>query len=328
MNLEKYDELSKLLQFDEEYESKIFLPNEIFSDLANSNEFKTANHRAFAFSYIYLTTWLYRYCKYSNSTEIINQRKLKEILGYSPDDKRTNYLIKKNGLLEQLDYLKTTTNFPISWEFEGTAYDDNDNLLPIEFEMYHDLKEYDPYLYGVLNMGKNFNIKYPVKAFHRNGNENELDGTFYNFERTFLIPFEVFLYCMSNEEVGTVGFYLYSYIKMNNQKFDEGYNISYVKLANNLKLTETTTKKYMAVLKKYKMVKFYHRQEFFVYGLEKSKRRSNSYYANEAELFTGKPISYDKIKVLSMEEYDKILEERGEKIEQSKVDIPLDMLPF
>lgn len=331
MEIEKYDELSKFLQFDEEYESKIFLPNEIFEDLTNSNEFKATNDISFAYSYIYLVTWLYRYCKYSETTETINQRKLKEILGYSPTNKKIDYIIKKNGLLEEIGYLKTTTNYPVYWDFEDGNYDNDDNLIGVTFETYNDLKEQESESFMVknLNMGKNFNVKYPVKSFHRNGNEEELDGTFYNVEKTFLIPFEVFLYCMANKEIGTIGFYLYSYIKMYNQKFDDSFNASLGRLIRELRIKGRTLNKYMAGLKKYKMVKFWHNQDFFASNLEEENRKPNSYIANDHVLFTGKPIVYDRIKVISEKEYEKMKEEKKiNKIEQSKVDIPMEMLPF
>lgn len=310
--MKTYEELLELLQFDEEKESKIFLPNEIFEDLLNENRIKSISHRAFAYSYIYLVTWLYRYCKYSETTETIDQRKLKDILGLHPEGKSVNYLISKNGLLEQLGYLKTTTNYPVSWIFEDGNYDNDDNLIGVTFETYNDLKD-SSFMHENLNMGRNFNIKYPIKAFHRNGNEEELDGTFYNFESTFLVPFEVFLYCMSNEEVGTMGFYLWSYLKMKSQIFVNGYDASIERLERETGLKNRTVVKYISILKKYRMVKFWHNQDFFAPNLEKEKRKSNTYLANDYDLFSDKPVTYEKIKFVTEDEYNKIKDNKGNK---------------
>jgi hypothetical protein len=187
------NEIQELLQYYEK-ESKVFMPNEIFIDLKGA--VYNSPHLAFAYSYTYLVTWLYRYAKHMSKDGLIDNGKLKEILGYNAITKGLDYLTKKNGLLDQLGCTETVKDFPTLWTFE-----DGD----LEFEMYSENKE----MLTTWNLPGKYSIKYPVKAFHRY-DEDVLDGTFYEIASTHCIPFEVFMFCMSNNLIGTIGFYLYS----------------------------------------------------------------------------------------------------------------------
>src|SRR5690606_36182906 len=84
------------------------------------------------------------------------------------------------------------------------------------------------------NVPSNFRSKYPVRAFNRYIFDPDMkedyeqgyeDGTFFEVDNTHLIPFESFLFCMSNKELGCIGFYLYSFLKSKNQLFKSGYDI-------------------------------------------------------------------------------------------------------
>lgn len=112
----KYEQLEELLQYHEK-ESKIFMPNEIFDDLKGA--IPDSPHIAFAYSYTYLAAWLYRYSKHISPTEgFIDNVKMKQILGYNENYKKLDYLIKKNGLLDQLGYTETVKDFPTSWTYD------------------------------------------------------------------------------------------------------------------------------------------------------------------------------------------------------------------
>jgi len=115
-----YAEMEQLLQFNE-HESKIFMPNEIFGDLQKNID--NPSHIAFAYSYIYFVTWAYRYAKYGTVNELIDQKFIKKILGYNPTYKNLDYLIKKDGILEQIGYIRTEKDFPIAY-----SYDEIDGL--------------------------------------------------------------------------------------------------------------------------------------------------------------------------------------------------------
>lgn len=308
----KYEEIENLLQYHDK-ESKIFMPNEIFTDLKGAIT-NSSPHLAFSYSYTYLITWIYRHAKHMSKDGIIDNGKLKEILGYNPTTKGLDYLIKKNGLLDQLGYTETVKDFPTSWTF-----DDGD----LEFDMYSDNKE----MLTNWNLPRKYSIKYPVKSFHRFDEEVE-DGTFYEFTNTHCIPFEVFMYCMDNEQIGTIGFYLYSYIKRMNDMYVGGWDISIEKMINEISIPLRTLISYLDVLRKYKMIDVKYNQEFFALAIRLEDRKANTYIANEFQQFTDKPQTYDKMKVLKMEEYKKVKKEEYIEKWGKKAHIPLEQLPY
>lgn len=290
-----FTELSKLLLYNEK-EEKIYVPNEIFDDLKKHID-DTSSHIAFAYAYIYLTTWLYRYCKYANVVETLDQKKIKEILGYSPVYKKLDYLIKKSGVLEQIGYLEATTDYPVAWTYYDTEYDDY-GMSCLSFDMHSEYKHEECYKM-CLDRGKNFKVKYPVKAFHRY-EEDVLDGAFYEVENTHLVPFDVFLFCMAKEDIGVIGFYVWCYFKYKCQMF-EGYDVSQVTLSDEIKIKRTTLNKYLDGLKKYNMIRCVINQEF-VAGLT-GEGISNTYYVNEFDQFSNVAVRYKKREVISNQEY-------------------------
>jgi hypothetical protein len=229
------NKLIKYLQYNEK-ESNIYLPNEIFKDL--SSELEGSSHIAFAYSYYYFISWLYRYSKYGQFN--IDVKQIKEVLGYSPNSKEINYIIKKDGVLDQIGYTFSSTDYPIAWDF-------NDG--EIEFTMFSDL---DLDLRKILmhQKGRNYKVKVPVKAFWRDKISEEegiLDGTFYDIRNTHHISFDVFLECMSNKELGCTGFYLYGYLRYRCQWHDE-YNSSFENIGMSCGVSKNTAEKYLNIL--------------------------------------------------------------------------------
>ncbi|MGE7217151.1 hypothetical protein ACQKJC_11675 [Priestia koreensis] len=330
----EYNKLIQLLQYNDEYEEKVFMPNEVFEDLQNN--ISKSPHVAFAYSYIYLITWLFRYAKYmlgQSNQVLFTQEVLKEILGYASTEKRLNYLIKNNGLLEQMNYLETTKNYPVMAQYvtrnsDAAIHYDWEELDEVIFTYVEDFAEEVRQI--TFNTPKNFKVKRPVRAFTRTFDEEEeiLDGTFYYVDRTHLIPFDVFLFCMSKEDLGCVGFYLYSYLKCKNQLFTDGYDCPLLKLAQETGLSKRTLDKYLDNLKKYRMITAYHNQEFFAVGMRQEDRKANTYVTNEAFAFSEQPVVYEKIKTMPRKKYLEMLKEKQEADESYKCDIPLDQLPF
>jgi len=224
-NQKQEDRLIKLLNYDPR-ESDIYMPNEIFCDLQGM-KFKNAKHVCFAYSYIYFTTWLYRYAKYWDTG--IDTAGIKEVLGYKAKNDTLNYIIKKNGLLEQQGYLETTGNYPVTWQLNS-----GDDLT---FSFLSEMSEQEK---RTTSHRPNYKIKKPVKHFWRSSKEekkDEFDGVFYDISNTHLISFDVFLYAMSNNAIGVTGFYLYSYLKHMNDKHPNGYDISFVSLQSETGIT-------------------------------------------------------------------------------------------
>jgi hypothetical protein len=215
----------------------IYLPNEVFTDL--KLHIPNGSQTAFAYSYLYYITYLYRYCKYiSDNGDKVTQEAIKEVLGYSPKNKKVDYIIKKGGVLDNLMYSETTTDYPIQY-----FYDDDDLLT---FETISNYK-------GIIkNLNdRNFKIKKPLRAFHRSLKaieDKELSGTFYEVENTHRIDFRVFLTIIMNGDLGTAGFYLYGYLKHKNDIFKSGYQRSYEKLGFDTGFSEKTVRKYVNLL--------------------------------------------------------------------------------
>lgn len=302
-----YDEISNLLQFNEQ-QSGHLMPNEIFEDLKKEvlkeKDSLKRIHIPFSYSYYYLISWLYRYGKYGDVP--INTGILKELLMYRKTYKGINYIIKENGFLDEIGYTNSTNDFPV-----GLPSRDIDNS-PL-FTLMSDLNISErKYVYNRIN--KSFKAKYPIKHMHRYDDDYEsgmLTGIFYQSENTHMIDFEVFMYCMSQEGLGVVGFYLYGFIKNKNQIFRDSYNASYLTLAEEVGLAYSTMARYMKVLREYNVVTGIRNQEYYVEGLPDEEREPNSYIANGFDAFYAKRLPISKMPVMSLEKY--IEQKKGKK---------------
>lgn len=127
----KFEEINKVLSITGK-ESNIFLPNEIFSDL--QDYITDGKEIAYAYSYIYLTQFLYRNCKYFNTKELIDVNVIKQILGYSKSNRTMNYITKKGGLLDEIGYLESTKDFPMTWTFEKSSGEGLSFLMSSEID--------------------------------------------------------------------------------------------------------------------------------------------------------------------------------------------------
>lgn len=313
----KLEEIKKLLKYDE-MESKVFMPNEIFEDLQKS-EIKSL-HTPVAYSYYYLINWLYRYTKYD--VPMIDNKQIKEILGYHPDQKTIDYIMKKNGELDKIGYTETVKDFPILWEL--------DEFEGLKFTMFSEMDEF--YQSEVKqHLSRKYSIKFPIKAFVREYDEEgniDQEGTFYDISDTHCIPFEIFIYCMANDKLGCTAFYLYSFISKMNDKFSEGWDVPIQKMALQTGISKKTLERYLDQLNQYKMIETIHNQEYFCLALDPSERKANTYISNEFDQFTYIPQSYEKLKVIKSNEYYKMKDEKLEKQFGIIVDIPLEELPF
>jgi len=215
----------------------VYMPNEVFTDLTQN--IHNSSQIAFAYSYIYYITYLYRYCKHiDNDGNKVTQEHIKEYLGYSPKNKKIDYIIKKGGILDNLRYTETTTDYPIQF-----LYDDNDLIL---FETISYFKEY------IKNFNdRNFKIKKPLKSFYRTPYDCQhkfLTGTFYSVENTHRIDYNTFHFIIHNNELGALGFYIYSFLKHKNNIYKSGYQRSYEKLGYELHMSDKTIYKYINTL--------------------------------------------------------------------------------
>jgi len=317
------DEIVGLLKFNEE-ENKIFMPNEIFTDLTNfitkheKSKEKVGSKIAFAYSYYYLISWLYRYAKYSAIK--IDTKDIKSILGYSPTTTSVDCIIKKNGILDKLNYTTTDNDYPVMWN-----YDKNEGVT---FDYMSGCSEVDK-LYLINKTSRNYKIKVPLKGIHRTAESEEdchEDGTFHDVSDTHLVEFETFAECMSNDNIGVYGFYIYSYLKYQNQLYDGGVDVSVYALSEETGVSIRSLVKYLDILKKYKLIDCILNQDYYVIGLRDADRKANTYITNDYDKFVDEPITYRKMELISPDKYKKMMAKlEGDNPSEM---ITLDELPY
>ena len=221
-----------------EHEHKVYMPNEIFDELINGlnndrgeyvagfydvegnkiNDFKSSTHISYAYAYIYLSHYMYRYCKfYTNGylSKDIDEKMIKQNLGFPATSDTYTYISKKGGVLERLGYIKKESDKPFQYNLCETQYL-SEHLNEIWILDYFDMESE---LTSVFCNSKNRKINYPLKAFERDVELSEDDtviddrtGTFWHIKNTHMIDIDVFIFCMADPDIGVEGFYLYSFM--------------------------------------------------------------------------------------------------------------------
>jgi hypothetical protein len=198
---------------------------------------------------------------------MITAKEIKQKLGYSPINKKVDYLIKRDGVLDEIGYTETISDFPVSWEL--TQYN-SPVFTPIsEYKnAYPEMFKKNDISYIVIN--PNFKVKKPVKAFYRTResiDNNIVDGTFYEPFNTHAITYDVFDFFMNNDKLGAVGFYIYGYLKYKCETCGGSYSSPLTRLENELKLSHMTILKYTSVLENEKYLDIDHKD--YVVGFKK-----------------------------------------------------------
>jgi hypothetical protein len=148
-------------------------------------------------------------------------------------------------VLNTLGYIKKVTDYPIRY-----FLDDDEHLT---FEMYSEQEIFKE----IGSNRRNSTLNFPIKAFYRtkeSEKERLLDGYFYQFENTHKVSIQTFIYCLSNADIGVVGFYIYSYLKHKNNSFKKGYDCPLEKLKVDTGIKKTTLCDYLKVLEEYNMI--------------------------------------------------------------------------
>lgn len=244
-----------LIQFNEQYEKYLALPNRLFNylkQLIQNNKLKK-EHLSFTYSYIYFMTYMYRYAKYQFLVPKTNQ--IKQLFGYSLKNQQLDYIIKKNGILEPI--LMTTNNFPIFVEYE---------YKQPKFTCINDIKHDDNWQYWIEQWKKNLGVtnrstcKLPVFGFHydykQGYNENEVfDGSFYETYDMTIVDFRIFDFCMSKpDELGVQAFYIYCWLKWKNEKHNKNFKSTRKRLSDELMISEGSVYKYISFMKRYRLI--------------------------------------------------------------------------
>ena len=251
----------------QEFKQNIFMPNEIFDDLHNAMGTKKASHIAFAYSYYYFITYLYRYSMYG--MESYTQSRIKSELGFNAKYKEVDYIIKKGGVLDQIGYTRTTTDYPVLTITERELGYDFNFMMKSELDL------------SSVN-DRNFKIKYPIKAFYREAGDDYLSGTFYETANTHKISIETFSKAMQAKGIGCDGFYLFALLKMKNEThshledYKGGYYIT-IEILSKLSKIKTRTL--------YPLIEALEANGFISVKRDQSLRSKKSEYKSEPNIY-------------------------------------------
>ncbi|WP_217581059.1 helix-turn-helix domain-containing protein [Lysinibacillus sp. GbtcB16] len=250
-------------KFNSKFESTVALPNELFDHLLELEDKKILKnkHAHVAYGYMFLQTWLYRYAKYSQYTPTVAD--IKQLLGFKADEKRINYIIKKDGVLDNEGLTETTQDFPVivMWDYDDMTGQRNNfptidtmtDLYPVTYELKDMLKTH--------GIQRQTICKKPLHLYEREDGE---EGTLKRSDFTTQIDIRAFDFCMEHvKELGLTGFFLYAYIVHMDGVFSSGFDASAERLAKELCMDKKTIIKYRNALRAYNMIELKHNNAVF-----------------------------------------------------------------
>lgn len=186
------------------FERPVAMPNKIYADMKQwleEGELKSPQHQEFVYCFYWMIAYLWGFAKYGEHDYTIAE--IKGLLGYNPNEKRINYIIKQDGLLDLKCYTETVDDFPVLWSLK-------DGVL--SHTMLSDYDELDQQLVNKFKSKKPF-VKAPLLSI---GEDN--DGLFWNADNSHIIRGDVFISCMKSNELKCAGLYLYGILTMMRDK--------------------------------------------------------------------------------------------------------------
>lgn len=280
----------------QEKELPILISNEIFHDLPRgldaNKQGTSSKHIAFAFSYVYLITYLYRYTKYGliDKKMKFTEQELKKLLTVSPTSKGkegVNYIVKKGGVLEQLGYIKKGEEAPVGWEYYYNDDDDLNNEVYFHFDSFLNMEILSKEQWIRIEkcnlplklLEERIEIEYELdeegnEIKERILEEHILGEYFVRAKHTTAIEIDTFIYCITKEGLGVQAFYLYSFIKYKNGYFGGNWQRPLTGIAEETGLKLHTIKKTLKAMEEHNMIWSSH--EVFVTGLYDTGEQKNA----------------------------------------------------
>ncbi|MFJ3386773.1 helix-turn-helix domain-containing protein [Lysinibacillus sp. NPDC086135] len=328
----------KLKESLQQYNLSVAIPNELFTQLLQMKEDKELKpvHIGFTYSYIYLQTYMYRYSTYS--TYVPSVEEIKELFGYNPAEQRVNYIIKKNGLLEKKNILTTTNEFPVISDMVYDEYgiDRVPKITTIqEFCNEYEYETVDEWR-GQMGITRRTTCKYPVFGFERYPEEDENgvyyeEGTFFNISDTTMIDMDTFLFCMSTDDIGVNGFYVYAYLLDKSNKFNGDFNATYMRIAKETGIGLNSITNIMNALRSHNLITTVHNVEYFSFAVPKKDRVPSTHKVNTSADFSADKIEYEKLKFISDKWYKEKFKDKfknEDTFTHDGIDIDISDLPF
>ena len=256
----------------------IYIPNEVFKDLTTVlKSIKGGNIKELSFSYAYLVTvgFLYRYANYVDVDEgtYIQNRNIKELLGYSHTTKTVDKIIKKNGILDMMGLTDTIKNYPVFFNLEEGEIN---KCNIVEFTTIDELDDKDKYKSIVKN--RNFEVKDPT--YITSGYKDREYGTLYDTQNTHRVTIGEFIKFIEDEKLNNTDFLLYCYFKSKCKGFKKNKReLSLSIILSDIDISQESFYRYLKNLKDMKFIKVKHRGGWVVLenNDESVKCRANEY---------------------------------------------------
>ncbi|PGO60696.1 hypothetical protein [Priestia megaterium] len=260
-------------------DASVRLPNGIFRQLSQAIKNRSGRTNikqvSFAYGYLVTTAFLYKYAHYvdlDNGTYIQNND-IKELLGYDKTTKTIDRIIKKGGVLDELELTATTKEFPIEFytDDEETINDIPLRIISTFDEMSPDHINYSKIKQIVKN--RNYVVKEPLflTAFY----EESDYGTLYSIERTHQITIKEFLKFMFSDDLNNIDFFMYGYFKSKCKGFDLNMrSLALGVIFGEMGMNANTFYNHLQVLKDKRYVSVHHKG----WKVDASDLSSNDYY--------------------------------------------------
>ena len=206
--MDKYIKHFENIKFLYGNDSYVQVPNSIFKSISQIS--KNIKQVSFAYSFMIVCAFMYKYAHFVdvNNNSYIQSKDIKEILGYSKATKSIDKIIKKDGVLEQLNLIKTTKDYPVLFDYID---DELNGVRMREFTTINSANKDSDFYKAISSTvkNKNYEIKYPSFIFDNDGN----NGTLYQYDDTFRINIDELLFFIFNKNIDNIDFLLYSFFK-------------------------------------------------------------------------------------------------------------------
>lgn len=186
------------------FERPVAMPNEIYADMKQwleLGELKSPQHQEFIYAFYWMIAYLWGFAKYGEHGFTMSE--IKQMLGYNPNEKRINYIVKQDGLLDEKGYTDTVDDFPVLWSLKDGE---------LSHTMLSSYDELDQQIVNKFKSQKAF-IKAPMLSIGENN-----DGLYWNAENSHIVRGDIFVACMNSDELKCAGFYLYGILLMMRDK--------------------------------------------------------------------------------------------------------------
>lgn len=254
------------------------IPNGLFFDLSNNiktNGKINIKQISFAYSYLVAVAFLYKYAHFvdiDNGTYIQNSD-IKQLLGYGKTTKTVDRIIKKNGILEEIGLVKTTSDYPVEVEYTNEKIN-NINIRDFITISKLGADNINYIMVKEIVKNNNYEIKEPSFLFEY----KEDIGSLYNYENTHKITLKEFLFFIGDDNLDNIDFLMYSFFKCKCYGLkDNAKSIALDKIVIEMGIGRDAFYIHLEKLKEYKFIEVHHKG-WRVSGKRKNDMEANDYF--------------------------------------------------